>query len=619
MSPTIRRLLAIALIPIFGASLSVTLVANRVNQTLLDPDYYTAALRRIGAYDFFYDALLPPILERAGIDLVRAPASLGLSAEGLSAKMKRVVSPDALEAQVRNAVEGALPYLAGNTDSFEITVAPGRWVEGGADVIRDLTREPELCDYLLEELVREPLQPRWSAFQSGLPFTLGLTLEDIVEGLKSLCSGPWLAEQVDAVLDGLVPYVTGKTEKFSVLIRLEGRATAASQVVRGWLQRILEGEGYDHLVREQGVPFLRVLLTSIVRPPYGVSFSDEDLARLIGLAAPREWVKAQIDGGIEEFERYATGRAQSFAISIPLGERADTAAVLLAAAINLKARAAYDGVRECTAVEEQALGVVPGTLPDCRVPGAAYDEVRARAGYDTVAVVRTALRGRLPERIDLTDDDLRAALQHSERGITLEAVRQTLVHGYLFDERGLRRLLETTATPDQRAQAWERFQNLRLRLRDGIRYTDGDLRRAADFEARAAIDRTRFWLGFARKAIVVLAIAVALLWVGIARLGARQRESRLVWGGWTLFFGGSAVAVVGFVISAIRALPTPAIENLQASRAIIDKLLELEDELFAAFTGPLVVQGVVAALAGLSLVVWGVYRARWGAKAPVAQ
>jgi hypothetical protein len=618
MSTTIRRLVALALIPIFAASLAVTLVAYRVNQTLLEPDFYTGALHRIGAYDFFYDALLPPILERAGIDLARAPPSLGLSAEGLSAKVKRIVSPDALEAQVRSAVEGVLPYLAGNADSFEITVAPGPWVEEGADVVRDLAREPELCDYLLEELVREPLQPRWSAFQSGLPFTLGLALEDVVEGVKSVCSGPWLAEQVDAVLDGLVPYVTGKTESFSVLIRLEGRTTAAIQVVRGWLQRVLEGEGYDHLVREQGVPLLRVLLTSIVRPPYGVSFSDEELARLIGLAVPREWVKAQIDGGIEEFERYATGRAQSFAISIPLRERADTAAALLAAAINLKARAAYDGVRDCTAVEEQALGVVLGTLPNCRVPGTAYDEVRARAGYDTVAVVRTALQGRLPESISVTDDDLRAAFQSSERGMTLETVRHTLIHGYPFDERGLRRLLEATATPDRRAQAWERFQNLRLRLRDGIRYTDADLRRAADFEARAAIDRTRFWLGLARKAIVVLAIAVALLWVGIARLGARPRESRLVWGGWALFSGGSAVALMGFGIRAVRALPTPAIENLQAPRAITDKLLELKDELFAAFTGPLVVQGMVAALAGLALVVWGIYRARWGAKAPAA-
>ncbi len=616
MSTTIRGLLALALIPIFAASLAVTLVAHRVNRTLLDPDYYTGGLRRIGAYDFFYDALLPPILERAGIDIARAPASLGLSAEGLSAKMKRIVPPDALETQVRSAVEGVLPYLAGNTDSFEIIVTPGRWVEEGADVIRDLTREPELCDYLIEETVRAPLQPRWSAFEGGVPFTLGLALEDVVEGVKTVCSGPWLAEQVDAVLEGLVPYVTGKTESFSVLIRLEGRTTAAIQVVRGWLGRILEGGGYDHIVREQAVPLLRVLLTSIVRPPYGVSFSDEELATLIGLALPRAWVKAQLDGGIEELERYATGRAQSLAISIPLEERADTAAVLLAAAINLKARAAYEGLRDCTADEEQALGVVPETLPNCRVPGMAYDEVRAKAAYDTVAVVRRAFEGRLPEGIHVTDDDLRAAFERSEGGITLEAVRHTLIHGYRFDERGLRRLLEATATPDQRAQSWERFQNLRLRLRDGIRYTDRDLRRAADFESRAALDRTRFWLGLARKAIVVLAVAVALLWVGIARLGARSRESRRIWGGWALFWGGSVVAAVGLGMNALRALPTPAIENLQARRAITDKLLELNDELFAAFTGPLVVQGIAAALLGLALVFWGIYLARRKAKAP---
>jgi hypothetical protein len=618
MSTTIRRLFALALTPIFAASLVVTLLACRVNRTLFEPDFYTGALHRIGAYDFFYDALLPPILERAGMDLARAPSSLGLSAEGLSAKMKRIIPPDILETQVRTAVEGGLPYLAGNTDSFEITVAPDRWVEEGADVFRDLVREPELCDYLLEEMVRAPLQPQWSAFQSGLPFALELTLDDMVEGVKTVCSGPWLAEQVDAVLDGLVPYATGKTESFSVRIRLDGGATAAIQVLRGWLHRLLEGGGYDHLVRGRGVPLLRLLLTSKVRHPYGVSFSDDELATLIALALPREWVKAQLDGGIDSLARYITGRARSFEFSIPLAERADTATVLFAAAVNARGRAAYEGLRECSAIEEQALGVVPAVLPNCRVPGLAYDEVRARAGFDTVAVLREAFAGRFPERIDVTEQDLRAAFEGSEGGITLESVRNVLIHGYAFDELGLRRLLEATSEPDQRAASWERFQDLRVRLRDGVRFTDADLRRALDLEARAALDRTRFWLGFARKALVVLAAVVALLWVGIARLGGRSRESRLLWGGWALLMGGPAVAAVGFGIQTLRGLSTPLIEGLQARSAFTQKLLELRDELFAAFTGPLVVQGTVAALVGLALVVWGIYRIRWGAKALAA-
>ncbi len=619
MRTTIRRLLALALIPVFAASLAFTFVAIRVNETLLDPDYYTGVLHRVDAYDFFYDTVLPKLLERAGIDLARAPSSLGLSADGLSAKLKRIIPPDALELQVRTAVEGALPYLTGRSDSFEITVAPGRWVEEGAGVIRDLVREPELYDYLIEELVRKPLQPQWSAFQSGLPFPLGLTLDDVIEGVRTVCSGPWVAEQVDAVLDGLVPYVTGKTESFDVVIRLDGRVTAGIEVLRGWLHRVLDGGGYEHLVRAQGVARLRLHLTSRARLPYGISFSDEELGTLLSLAFPREWVRSQLDGGIAALESYITGRARSGAFSIPLDERAEAATVLLAAAANVKARAAYEGLRDCSAIEEQALGVVPEALPSCRVPGLPYDEVRVRAGFDTVAVLRRAFAGRFPERIDVTEEDLRAAFQGSEDGVTLEAVRRTVIEGYSFDDQELRRLLEASSSPDRRADSWERFQSLRFRLRDGVRLTDADLRRAADLETRAALDRTRWWLGFARKALLVLAFSVVLLLLGIARLGGRSRESRLLWGGSSLVLGGTAVAGMALGIQALRGLAGPALESLQTEKALTDKLLELRDELFSAFTGPLLLQGMVVALAGLGLVAWGIYRARGGAgKTPTA-
>ena len=605
---TIRRLLAVFLIPVFAASLVVTLVIIRVNDTLLDPGFYAGVLHRLEAYDFFYDTVLPSILDRAGLDVTRAPSSLGLSAEGLSAKMRRIIPPETLELQVRTAIERVLPYLTGNADAFELTMEPGRWVEEAADVIRDLVREPELYDYLLDDLARAPLQPQWSTFESSLPFPLELTLDDVLQDVKTVWSAPWLAEQTGAVLDGFVPYVTGKTESFSVVIRLDERASAGIQVLRGWMHRILEGGGYDYLVRE-AAPRLRLLLASSRTLPYSVSFSDEELGTIIALVLPMDWVKAQLDRGIGALESYLTGRAQSGAFSIPLDGRADAASLLLAAAANVKARAAYDGLRECNAIEEHALGTIPEVLPNCRVPGLDYDKVRARAGFDTVVVLRRVF-ARLPESIDVTEDELRAAINRSGDGPALEALRKTLIDGYRFDVRELRRLLEAGAPAGQRSGAsWDRFQSFRIQLRDGIRFTDRDLRRAADRETLGALDRTRWWLGFARWLLVVLAAAVAFLAVGIARLGGRSRESRLVWGGSALLLGGSVVVGVAIGIEALRGLATPAIEGLAAGR-FTDKLLELRDELFTTFTGPLVVQGIVVALAGLALVIWGFYRAR---------
>jgi hypothetical protein len=76
--------------------------------------------------------------------------------------------------------------------------------------------------------VSEPLQPAWSAFEKSVPFPLDLTLDDIFEGVKTVFSAPWLAEQADAVLGALVPYLTGETESFSVVIPLDERKLAKS-------------------------------------------------------------------------------------------------------------------------------------------------------------------------------------------------------------------------------------------------------------------------------------------------------------------------------------------------------------------------------------------------------
>ncbi len=607
---TIRRLVAVALIPLFIASFVVTLLAFRVNGTVLDPGFYTGVLHRVDVYDFFYDELLPLILARAGLDVTRAPSSLGLSATGLSTKMRRVIPPEMLEQEVKTALDAVLPYLTGRADSFELTLQPGPWVEHTADVIRDLAREPELYDYLLDVAVRKPLQSNWSSLESKLPFPLALTQDDVVEGAKTVCSSSWVSEQLDAVLASLVPYLTGKTEDFSVLIPLDARASAGVEVLRGWLHRVLEGGGYDFFVRKQGVPRLRALLTAYGRLPYGVTFNDEQLGTLVTLALPQEWVERQLDLDIDRMKAYLIGRASSGAFSIPLAERADAAAVVVAAAVNVKARAVYAGLRECSALEERALGTSTETLPGCRVPGLEYDDVRARAGYDTVAVVKRALARGLPASIDVTQDDLRSAFHSSEGGLTLEDVRQTLRDGYRFNVEELRRLVEAASPPDQRATAWERFQNVRLRIREGIHVTDVDLRRAADPPTRASLERIRRWLGYARALLVLLVAADVLLCGGIAMLGGRSRAARLIWTGSTLLLGGAAAVAVAVGVVALRGIASPAIEGFQAGRAITDKLLELWGALVSSFASPLGVQGLVVALTGLALVLWNVSRVR---------
>jgi hypothetical protein len=452
-------------------------------------------------------------------------------------------------------------------------------------VVRELVRDPELVRYLLSISARPAIEAQWDDLERSLPFPLGLTADDVLEGLSTACSGPWLAEQVDAALDGLVPYVRGRTDELSVRLELAKGAKGALEVLRGWVHRALEGEGHEHWIRQHAVPPLRLLMGSGVPLPYEVSLTDDELAAVLGLALPRTWAKAELDRAIDAVGGYLTGERETGAFAIVLRDRVEKAALLLAAAVNVKARAAYDGLPECRGSEAESLGAVPGTLPSCRVPGLEYAEVRASAGYDTAEVLRGAL-ARLPESIDVTDEDLRAAFSD------LEAVRESLTEGIRLGVPELRLLVEAASPPAERADAWERFQRVRLQLRDGVRLTDGDLRSRLDPRGLAAIDRTRRWLGFARLLPWTLAAATALAGFGIVRLGGSTKS----WGGSALVLGGALTAGAALLVQTLASL---------VGSHSSGTLLEIRDAAVSELTGPLLIQGLLVALAGIALVLWG--------------
>ena len=76
-----RRFLAIVLIPVFSALFLVTLVSLRVNDTLLEPEFYTGTLERLDFYNFLYDEGIPLALDELSGDVADGLASLPLLSE----------------------------------------------------------------------------------------------------------------------------------------------------------------------------------------------------------------------------------------------------------------------------------------------------------------------------------------------------------------------------------------------------------------------------------------------------------------------------------------------------------------------------------------------------------
>ena len=83
----------------------VTLVAFRVNSTLLEASFYTDTLRKLDAYNCTYDAALPAALEdQEKVDTEDLGLGISLTHVGIVGYVKRVLSPEWLQENVEQVV-----------------------------------------------------------------------------------------------------------------------------------------------------------------------------------------------------------------------------------------------------------------------------------------------------------------------------------------------------------------------------------------------------------------------------------------------------------------------------------------------------------------------------------
>ncbi|MCH7656579.1 MAG: hypothetical protein IIC95_11470, partial [Chloroflexi bacterium] len=399
---TIRRLLAVFLLPIFLVLFVATLTIFRVNATLLEADFYTGTLERLDVFTFLYDEALPFAIEDSGIDLAGLPLGIDLTADAIAGYAARVLPPDWLAENVGGAIEQAVPYITGETDTFEITLRLDDRVEAADVVVRDLLRDARIHAYLLDEVVRPTLDREQASFQAGLPFNPGLTTDEILDGVRDVVPEDWLKERIEDVLDQVVPYMIGREESFSINIPLQQRADAGIVVVGGWLNKSLDGGAYDYLLEEQIAPIISEFLGSAVALPYGVTVTNEEIVEAISQVLPPEWVQERVSEAIDAFGPYLTGRTDGFVLSIPLEDRAALAAEVLVDAVDAKFEAVYTALPICTIEQLFGLDLSLAALPECRPPLVTYAQLKTLVGLDVAEQLAAAIVEPLPDSIEVT-------------------------------------------------------------------------------------------------------------------------------------------------------------------------------------------------------------------------
>ncbi len=611
MSMTARRLFAVLLIPIFVGLFLASVLALRVNATVFEPDFYSEVIEEAGTIDFVYDVGISDAMREAeesgGFSFEDdLPLGLGLTPETAPGLVEEALPREWVTENVERAIAEAVPYFAGETDSFEVTIPIDERVDEAEAVARRLLREAELHEFLIEEVVRPAAEAESDGLLANLPYGIKVSTEDVVEGFRTVVPEAWLMEQAEAALDEAAPYLVGREESFEVTVFLQDRGDVAVEVIEGWLLRSLEdGAAHEHLLDERIAPAVREALGLSVVFPWGVQVTDAEITGAIGRVLPPEWVARQVSQGVDAIGSYLTGRTDGFVLVIPLDDRLDVAKVVLADAVDAKIEAVYERLPVCTAAQLLDSSLALSETPPCRPPLLSYDAFKEIAGLDVGEQTQRRVIDPLPVEVMLDEEDLFGDTEE----VDLDRARELMRDGYTFSDADLLDLLEQEAG----LAAVELFMDVRTRLRDGFTFDDGDVR---DLVGAEAFDQAR---GYVKKAgrgwLMLLLVATVLIGVAIGLLGSRRWLGWLGWAGAALLAAGVLSWVGLFVADAGLSAVVAEQETLVEQGVPEFMAAELSETARAAvdvFVGPAVWQSLLVSTAGLVLVVLGVVSGRRG-------
>ena len=611
----IRRFFAILLIPVFLSLFLATLLVFRVNDTLLEPTYYTDTFLDLDLFNFIYDEGIPSLIGDAEKDgrfpADQIPLGIDVSPEGISSNIKRVLPPAWLEDNVTTVINAAVPYITGEDEHFQITIVVDDRIEAATEVFNEMLLEADIHGYLVGEVVTDQIDE--SNILDKLPLGMTLTSQQLVDGMVEIVPEAWFREQVAGVIDEVTPYLLGREDTFSITIPVQERAETGIDVVEGWVLTSLEGEGaYEFLLEEQIAPVVQASLGAVVELPYGVTFTNAEIVNAISQVLPVEWVTERVQETVDAVGPYMIGRTESFVIVVPLADRATLAASVLVDVADAKFAEIYTSLRVCSVEELLSLSLTLDALPACRPPLISYAQLKGVVGLDVLEQLVAAIVEPLPDSIALTDEQVFAQFGDNSP-VAIDDLREILRDGYTFTEEDLESLI--------RAQASDYFvgnDNVRLLhrirgyLRDGFTFDDTQLRELVGRDSEFDLfDSGRGYIGLGRDNISFLLIVPGIIALIVGLLGGRRWGSRLAWAGLPVLASGAMAAIAMGPLAAYGfEILDDVIRQKGFSSVFTEKLIDTRIEMQLSFLAPMASQSGTAAIVGVVMVILGMMLAK---------
>ncbi len=188
-------------------------------------------------------------------------------------------------------------------------------------------RQADMYNFVYDKALPAALDEVQADQSSATPFDITNIKNDIVSSAKKIAPPEWLQAQVEAASNAIVPYVTGKTDRFTYTVALKDRVGTAFQVIK---TDMLQGDTFSKLYDDAISYAADKMLENLNRVPYSLTLSKDQVENFLRAAAPEDWVSSQAVAAIDSVTPYATGDSNHFTITIPLRDRIDpTAAAAL--------------------------------------------------------------------------------------------------------------------------------------------------------------------------------------------------------------------------------------------------------------------------------------------------
>jgi hypothetical protein len=532
-----RRIIALPLALIFIVLSIPILLFFRVNGTLGNPDFYNEQLRRADIYNFIYDDLLPAALAEANFagDISQAGIDISQLKPYVIDMAEQTVAPEWLETQVEQAVNGVVPYVWGDTESFNIRITLKDRVVAAGGAIKNTLHKEEVSSALYDQLIVLVLDKLPSDGESPLP--LALTRDEMELILRRVLPEEWVLMQVGRAIDEVVPYLTGDKAEFIIKVDISERLDAFQVVVVDILKR---PETYGYLFED--------LLTSAVEQniqgmgplPFGVELTGDEIISAMRQAFPLEWYQAQVTEMVAQIFAYLRGTAENLDIVLPLADRKPAIAGALGELADQKLESLIDSLPVCTTGQLLDLMLNPplDRLPECRPPGVSYQQLKELLGVDISLLIAPFIDDLIPDQFVLSETELRQMFGGGGEEDFLSQARELVQSGLIYTDEDLRNDLGAD---------YETVENIRQRIASGFVFTEKELQ---DWLSGGGVGQAqtlaslRSGIGTAHQWLRVVWVIPVLLLAAVGALGGRGWRSKLIWAASVL----AVAALIAYIV-----------------------------------------------------------------------